>query len=410
VKRFLSRKSVLFHLLMLRQGQDLLFDEKEISPQRAGYNKKKILIVGMRESSHLHRWIEGIADSGIAQKIWLFPSDYPSTRSQEFKMQVSEFPYIGIGRGSNYTFRILDLFFGKYWRSYFLYRLIRRIKPTHIHFHETQHAAYLYSPIEKHPKNRFNGTIILSTWGSDLQVYGKIPSHLSEITKVLSWVDILSAERSDDLQIAEAFQYNGGFLAPVYITVGNKTNVKKIEKVSDRSLVLIKGYQDNHGRALNALASIELLCSRMDLGAFKFRVYSASEPVKLKVELMRIELGLDIDVLPQVPRSEMTLYFREARVYIGLSISDGLSTSMVEAMSAGAFPIQSENSAASEFLIHEVSGGIVNPWNLDQISKILELALTNDEIIENAALINSDTLNRKYNWRDGIARLMEIYN
>jgi hypothetical protein len=40
---------------------------------------------------------------------------------------------------------------------------------------------------------------------------------------------------------------------------------------------------------------------------------------------------------------------------------------MVEAMSAGAFPIQSENSAASEFLIHEVLGCIVDPWNLEKI-------------------------------------------
>jgi glycosyltransferase involved in cell wall biosynthesis len=371
-------------------------------------NRKKILIIGMSESPHLHSWIGGIAESGIVSEIWLFPSDFPVRKYQNSKIKIRQFPYFISGYLANVTFRFLDIVTSRLWRSYFLYREIKRLKPTHIHFHETQHGAYLYNSIARHPKNRFTGRLILSTWGSDLIVYGKIKSHAARIKQTMTWVDLLTSERVEDLEIATDNGFEGEFLAPIYITVGNRNHDLNLEKTSKRLLVLIKGYQDNHGRGLNALKSLELLSSQMDLNKFKFRIFSASESVELQAELLRHKI--DVEVLPRMPKSELMEYFKEARVYLGLAISDGLSTSMVEAMSYGAFPIQSQNSAAPKFLIDGLTGGVVDPWNIQEIADIFKKALTDDVLVDRAAISNTQILADKYCWEIGLSKMAKVYD
>ena len=415
LRKLLAEKSLLFYLLMVHRGIDDLLDDGEIHryetrdrPQ-AIETRKKILIVGMSESPHLHSWLEGLAKSGLVNDVWLFPSDYPYRKIQNSFINVREFPYHFIGKPSLIVFRVLDILTNRLWRSYFLFREIKRVKPTHLHFHETQNGAYMYNPIARHPKNCFKGKIILSTWGSDLIVYGKTQSHLARIRKVLSWVDILTSERIEDLDISISNGYRNRFFAPIYISIGNRDAFLKLKKTSSRTLVLIKGYQHDFGRALNALASIELLASKIDLSKFRFRVYSASESVKLKVELMKSQLLIDIDILPHMSKVELQEYFREARVYLGLSISDGLSTSMVEAMSNGAFPIQSENSSAPQFLKNWISGGVVNPWRIDEIMDLLSAALFDDELVDRASTINLNTLKNKFQWDVGLKKLAALY-
>jgi len=417
MKKYLAKKSILFYLVCLRKGSDYfpknsyLQTETLKEENKAGSNfQKRIMLIGMSESPHLHAWIEGIAESGIADQIWLFPSDFPVKKYRSPNIRVRQFPFLFFGMFTNLTFRVLDILTNRLWRSYFLYREIRRIKPTHLHFHETQHGAYIFNPIAYHPKVRFKGRLIVSTWGSDLIVYGNTESQGAELKRVMSWTNLLTSERAVDLEIAEKHGFRGEFKAPIYITVGGKFHLNRIDKTSERRLVVIKGYQDNHGRALNALESIEKLSLTMNLDKFVFRVFSASESVKLKVELLQEVRGLNIKVLPHMSKIALMKFFEESRVYLGLSISDGLSTSMVEAMSYGAFPIQSENSAAPDFILDGITGGVVDPWDIKKIVEILGKALTDDDLVDNASTANIQTLCRKYDWEIGLNQLVHVYD
>lgn len=416
LRSFLARKSIFFHLLVLHGGYDY-FQHK---PRKSKFDSvkrrakiktqdKRILIVGMSESPHLHTWMRGLSESGVVKELWLFPSDFPITKHSIDGVKIKQFPYISPGRFTNASFRLLDLLTHRIWRSYFLYHEIKRIKPTHIHFHETQHGAYLFNSISNHVKQFFFGKLILSTWGSDLILYGKIDSHALKISKVMSWVNLLTSERSEDNLIANKFGYNGEFLAPVYITIGNRNAISIQSPPSERNTVLIKGYQDTHGRALNALTCIEILSKEMDLRKFNFEIFSPSESVKVQAELLHAELGLNIKLLDRLPKSELMKHFSSSRVYIGLAVSDGLSTSMVEAMMHGAFPIQSKNSAAPEFLNHGITGGIVDPWDFLEIVRMLKLALTDDNLVEKASSSNLETLKTKFVWSEGLARIEKIY-
>jgi glycosyltransferase involved in cell wall biosynthesis len=101
--------------------------------------------------------------------------------------------------------------------------------------------------------------------------------------------------------------------------------------------------------------------------------------------------------------------FGKSRIYIGLSTTDGLSTSMVEAMSKGCFPIQSENSAAAIFLTDSHTGFIVDPWDISDIAIKIETALTDNNLVDNAVEENLEILKQEYNYEEGIRIIQNLY-
>ena len=179
-------------------------------------------------------------------------------------------------------------------------------------------------------------------------------------------------------------------------------------KTSARRKIIIKGYQDSHGRALNALAALELV--KTDLSNFEIRIFSASESVRLQVEFLRSTKQWDIEVISRTSNLEIKKHFSESRLYIGLAISDGLSTSMVEAMANGAVPIQSVNSAVRIFIEDGISGFAVDPWDLFQIARDIDIVLNGDELVDKASKLNIETLERKYNYIDGATLFKKIYS
>jgi glycosyltransferase involved in cell wall biosynthesis len=383
-----------------------------------------ILLVGMVNSPHFQRWILGVASSNTTTKLIVFPTDRYSKLPLFYDQFNGNFSVKVVDslipqRIFYYLSYLLDTFFGSYWRSIRLWRVIRCYSPRIIHFHEMQHGAYLFNPIEAKIKNP-SLIRIVSTWGSDLNIYSRIGGSLStegvvnrdhskEIKQVLSWTDILTAERSSESMDAERFGFVGRFLAPVYITVGIRTEEleSSIQPPSLRSQIIIKGYQHDAGRALNALEALRQISEK--LLNYEIVVYSAAESVRIQAELISFETGMRIRVLPRVSQSEILKEFSRSRIYIGLSISDGLSTSMVEAMSTGCFPIQSEHSAAGLFLEDGISGFIVNPWAISEIAEKICIALEDDLLVDRAADINIESLSQKYSLDKGIEIIHDLY-
>lgn len=384
------------------------------SQRSAQLDQEKILLVGMADSSHFQQWLKVLQQEFPEKRILVFPSDRPHFTREKLKVLKSGrkstrvFQLFQNGNLNFITYYVLDNLLGLRWRAYFLARLIIRHKPAVIHFHEMQHGAYIFNLIVSHNGIPNNSRNVISTWGSDLILYSWINEHKSQIRSCLRWVDVLTAERESELEDAQRLGFIGDFRAPVYITLGRAIeDLTKVSKTSSRKIILVKGYQDNPGRALNALRVVSKL--KNELKEFEVLVYSASDAVRLQVDILRYRDSINISVLPKVSHEQMQEYFGKTRVSISLAISDGLPGALVEAMQAGAFPIQSENSAAGEFLIQGESGFIVDPWDLDSIQESLRQALSNDALVDSASEINHKVLQDKYSMREGVTRLREIY-
>ena len=384
------------------------------STRAAKLDQNKILLIGMLDSPHFHKWLSAITKELPSKKVLIFPSDRPrsfdkkvviSTRKQKFIRIFRLFPNIQINFVLYY---VLDILFGLKWRAYFLAKFIIKHKPSIIHFHEMQHGAYIYNLIVNYRKVPNNSQNIISTWGSDLTLFSWVDEHQMRIRSCLKWADVLTAEKEEELDDALRLGFKGIFVAPVYITLGEKLQSQlRYSKPSSRNLILVKGHQSETGRALNALIVIARMTS--ELRNFEIIVYSAPASVQTQVDLLRNKHQLNIKVISKITHDEMKALFQKARVAISLAISDGLPGVLVEAMAAGAFPIQSQNSAAQQFLVHGESGFIVNPWDFNAIRESLYKAITDDALVDHAFDLNLKSLTQNYNYDDGVAKLRKLY-
>jgi len=105
----------------------------------------------------------------------------------------------------------------------------------------------------------------------------------------------------------------------------------------------------------------------------------------------------------------MLRYYSRSRIYIGLSISDAISTSLLEAMVMGAFPIQSYTACADEWIVDGKSGFIVPPEDPDVIAKAIRRALRDDALVDQAAEINAKTANARLDYSIIQPQVVKMY-
>ncbi len=367
----------------------------------------------MTESIHLAKWV-ALVDCA-SHDLLLFPSTsyrYHARLSQLRSRILMPFYSRGrlsalwgslVGRVLLKILRLSTKPLNYEKRSRDLAMAIRRYKPDLIHSMETQHAGYLVLETkERYFKDTGFPKWLHTNWGSDIYLFGRLEAHETKIRKILSDCDFYSCECKRDIDLARRYGFTGKAFEPFPNAGG--FNLDEISKMksdlppSKRNLIMVKGYQGWSGRGLFALRAIAL--SRAALKRYSIVVYSAQKNIEIGVaaELLRKDHGIDITVLEShVPVEEIWEYFSRARLYLGLGISDGISTSMLEAMAMGTFPIQSDTSSANEWIEDGITGFIVPPEDPGVVAEKIIEALENDSLVDNAVVPNWETIKLKAN-------------
>ena len=370
-----------------------------------------VLIVGPVESPHLHSWVQAVTSDDV--KVRIFPIDRPnrdnlkalSTFHPNKNLKINAiFKVLAI---SQYSYRILDKISNKKWRHTLLKLQVKSKKSVCINFHDLQSSGYLLLEIENYRELVTNKTIICSSWGSDLALFGQIHSHEQSLKSLLAITDVLTAERDEEEIIARSLGFKGTFHGKVYTSVGAFSTPNDLSICSTRKKILVKGYQNVPGRALNALKAIEVC--KDELQGWDIAIFAASESVVVSSELLAKSAGLSIRIVPKQPKEKFLVEYKEARIYIGVAISDGLSTSMAEAMASGTFPIQSENSAASDFIKDGVNGYIIDPWDISKLASLIKAAATDDDLVDKAQARNLEIIKKNYDYDQGRLKIVNIY-
>ena len=128
----------------------------------------------------------------------------------------------------------------------------------------------------------------------------------------------------------------------------------------------------------------------------RFSVHDKALDVQIAVDLLINSSGLEIEILPSnLSHKDILKYHGMARISIGLSMGDGISTSLLEAMAMGSFPIQSNTSCVCEWINDEETGLIVPPEDPEIIEKAIRKAISNNEMVDLANLKNYKTIEEK---------------
>ena len=364
----------------------------------------KILFVAPNDSIHTRRWISQIKDENWS--IYLFPSRANQKVHEglkdihccaSFNSVATLFRMLGMGKLYTFfltLFKHLLLKMFPHYRSWLLNLYIRILKPDIVHSLETQNAGYFVAKSRKRTKMKWPPWWH-TNWGSDIFIFGNLPLHQPQIRKVFENCDYYSCECNRDVELAFKFGFKG-VLLPVYPNTGG-FDIKEMEALienttptSRRKVIMLKGYQGWAGRALTGIRALER-CSDL-LTGFKIVLYSNAdgEDVAIASALFTNRTGVPVQILKKdTPHREILALHGESRISIGLSIGDAISTSLLEAMVMGAFPIQSCTACASEWIQDGISGLIVPPEDPEIIEMALRKALLDDDLVDNAARKNS---------------------
>jgi len=416
---------------------------------------RRILFVAMQQSTHAARWISQIADQGW--DLHLFPVDYlpaiPALRGVTVhqpwfqlrpRMMLRDvmansmsiwrsqpkddceppkvararaiFPLPMIGPFERVINRLFKVRLGESkWRVPAVYgpqllnRLVAKLQPDLIHSMEFQHCGYKVLRAKELSGGLFPPWLA-TNWGSDIYYYRNFPDHRQQISRLLAAIDYYSCECHRDIALAQEL----GMRAKVMPVLPNSGGfdlarvgaLRSGQPPSARKLILVKGYEHFAGRALTALDAIARCADT--LRGFRILVFSASRPTYDRVAALKREL--DIDVLHYTSHDEMLKLFARARLYLGVSISDAISTAMLEAMALGAFPIQTNTACCSEWIQDGRSGFSIPPDDVELIAKRVRQAATDDALVEAAAQINWRTVTERLDERQLKTQTIAFYD
>ena len=369
----------------------------------------RILFVAFPDSIHAVRWISQFPDQDW--DLHLAPSlaaplhpdlagsvtfhGWGKHNTNGLRLAAGLLQHWPYARGSGYAKRFADhLTHGVSPAK--LARLIRTIKPDIVHSLEIQHAGYVSLAAQQILGDAFP-TWVVSNWGSDIYLFGQLAEHRARVQQVLATCDYLVCECERDVALARQFGFRGQ-VAPVLPAAGGYDldkwqRLRQPGPTSGRRLILLKGYQNWAGRALVGLRALEL-CADV-LQDYRIIIPLAAPDVILAAEILANRTGLSIGIAPHVDYADAMRRFGAARVHIGLSISDGISQSLLESMVMGAVPIQSCTACADEWIENGRNGFIVPPEDPHIIADALRRAVTDDEFVDQAVAINDEIVPRR---------------
>jgi glycosyltransferase involved in cell wall biosynthesis len=253
-----------------------------------------------------------------------------------------------------------------------------------VHALEIQGAGYLCAQLSLK-----SGTqLIVTNWGSDIYYFKEFAEDAILIRNLLQRTDRYSAECVRDYDLAKTMGFTGIEL-PVIPNSGGNSFITTENLVQKEMLILVKCYGGRFGRGDLAIKAVSRL---LQSGSeFKIFFYSVSkEHEKEIIALQRIFPGrIDFSTIRRgKSHSELMDLFKRAMIYLGCSVSDGISTSFLEALSHGVYPIQTNTSCANEWVEKGIHASLV-PLDVDQISSELLSRATNWQSLEKLTSHNS---------------------
>ena len=362
---------------------------------------RRVLIVAMLDSIHTARWLGQFKEEEI--EFLLFPSSPHRRIRAELKTLIASpgnarYRLQFGGKWFAFPLWFVDKAFKNLFRSSILRLSIKQFRPDFVHALELQNAGYLV--LDSLPAIRaFKSKIISTNWGSDIYWFRRFRKHELRLRNLLAASDFYSAECHRDVALALDLGFKGKVL-PVIPNAGGFEDdflSRPMTPLRDRNTIAIKGYHGWVGRAKVALAAVEMISG--SLAGMEIVVYSANRSVVSMARRISKKSGLRITVHKKgaLSHSQMLSLFESSKIYIGLSESDGISTSLLESMAMGAIPVQTSTSCCDEWF--NGTGVSVTEISKTAVAKAIERAL---ELAETQSYSdrNREIIRTKANSRD----------
>ena len=296
--------------------------------------------------------------------------------------------------------------------------LIDALRPDVLHSFAVHQASFLTLLARKQARRR--PVWIVSNWGCDIHHFGQDPrlkdEYLPAIRATLAKADAYFAETRRDVVLARQAGFRGKVLAVQPIGGGFDLAwfraLRSGQPPSVRNIIMVKGYEGSAsgfsvGRASMALDALGMVVPQ--LAGYEVNFYATIDPPILeRAAWLRDTLGVSVRIHPFLPYDELMRLHGRARCSIGISETDGIATSAIEAMLMGSVPIQSDSSGLGEWIAPE--GALLVPHDQPaMIAAALARALTDDAFVDAAARSNDASLDARFSMAAVDPAIIEMY-
>jgi hypothetical protein len=307
----------------------------------------------MLDSIHTARWLKQFQNEDL--DFMLFPSSpqrrfHPMLKTLIKSDHQASYRIVPLARIFGPTLWLLDRFVNNFFRAAILKAWIAHFRPSIVHALELQNAGYVSLRALSSGKPD-DLKLIVTNWGSDIFWFQRFPKHKARLVQLLKLADAYSAECERDLVLAR----NLGFTGQAMTVIPNAGGFTKDEFAAprlppgERRTIALKGYDGWVGRAKISLMAVQEMSE--ELRGYEIIVYSANRSVLKLAKQISQKTELEITAFGKgaMSRKQVLDVFGKARISVGLSESDGISTSMLEAMAMGAIPVQTSTACCDEW-------------------------------------------------------------
>jgi hypothetical protein len=286
---------------------------------------------------------------------------------------------------------------------------IRVLRPALVHSMEIQLAGYACLRAADLMGHEFPRWLV-SSWGSDLFLYEKLTEHRAVLTSVARRADGLVCECHRDIAILRSLACGTRRLHVLPASGGAHFERLPMPSAppSTRRDIVVKGDHGWSGRAIHTLSALHLAAPA--LTGFTIRVILANSSVADAAQQVARTSGLDIVIEPWCENHDRALErLARARLMVDIGISDGIGTTLLEAMALGAFPIVACTSCATEWVRPGTDAFVVDPHNVGSLAQALARAAIDDALVDAAAPRNRAVVERRWNARINRDAVLRIY-
>ena len=307
----------------------------------------------MLDSIHSARWLGQFKNENL--DFLLFPSSphrrlHPELKELLKNESRARYQIVFMGQFFGLPLWIADRFVDNLFRGSLARTFIRRFQPQIVHALELQNAGYIALKALKNKKPK-ELTLITTNWGSDIYWFQRFPKHKEKLERLMAVSDYHSAECARDLGLAAQLGFNGVFMPIIPNAGGLPADVlcRELTPSASRKYIAIKGYDGWVGRAKVAVEAIAGMAS--ELSDYELVIYSANQATRRKARAVESMTGLRFSLNRKgaLTHLEVLDLFAKSKIYVGLSESDGISTSLLEAMAMGAIPVQTATACCDEW-------------------------------------------------------------
>jgi len=325
----------------------------------------RVIVVCMFDSIHSARWLSQFENKRI--NFLLFPSSPHRKFHPELERLLSgsgeaTFRLVPLAHYFALPLWFLDKFANNFFRGSLLKAAIRSFQPSLVHSLELQNAGYVTLRALSTGKRK-SARLLVTNWGSDIFWFQRFPKHKAKLEKLLQLADVYSAECERDVVLARNLGFTGQAMQVIPNAGGFSEADFAIPRLDpgERKTIALKGYHGWVGRAKVSLEAVREMSE--ELQGYKIIVYSANRSVLKLAKQVSKQTGLEIKAFGKgaMSHKQVLEMFARSKIYVGLSESDGISTSMLEAMAMGAIPVQTSTACCDEWFgdsgvaVHEIT-------------------------------------------------------